>query len=150
MKSQLALIFAMALLLWALFAAIFIGIYSPTWLPAQFVAMQLPKTMAELGDSFSLLDGLFSSLALVMGLWAVLIQVRQQADSNVIGGLSVRQQFLLAECARLEAHIQELKTNGDYDPTLFKNMVDKKKRLRSECEDIDGHLRDLLAKTNRK
>lgn len=126
------------------FAAVLLGNYVPLWLPTSFSALARPTSIADLGQSFSLFDGLFSSLALVLGLTAVLIQIRQQADSNVIGAFSARQQFLLAECDRLEQQIQSLKNSGKPDTSLFTNMVEKKKRLLDESKKIDGRLKELL------
>jgi hypothetical protein len=143
MKRSIIVLIIGATGLWIAFAAVLIG-NVPSWLPTSFSALARPTSFADLGQSFSLFDGLFSSLALVLGLTAVLIQIRQQADSNVIGAFSARQQFLIAECDRLEQQIQSLKNSEKVDTSLFTNMVEKKKRLLDESKKIDGRLKELL------
>ena len=144
MKTLGFLLIATAVVAWLGFVAILLGLYAPTWMPAAFAHIQLPKTAADLGQSMTLIEGLTSSIALVLGLLAVLTQMRQQADSNIIGAFGTRQQFLLAECDRLESQIQSLKTSQKYDKTLFDNMVSKKKRLLDEAQEIDIRLANLL------
>jgi hypothetical protein len=144
MKTLGALLIIAAVAAWAAFVAILIGSYSPEWLPTAFSKLRLPKTAADLGQSLTLVDGLISSIALVLGLLAILTQMRQQADSNIIGAFSARQQFLLAECERLEIQIQQLKVSGKFDKTLFDNMVSKKQQLLKEAQQIDVRLQDLL------
>ena len=146
MKKLAFILVAVSVSLWVAFSAFLLGKYSPGWLPSAFANLSLPKTSADFGQSFSALEGLLSSLALALGLLAVLIQVRQTADSNIIGAFAARQQFLLADCDRLEQHIQSLKLSQRYDQTLFTNMVEKKKRQLAECQDIDKRLQALLKK----
>lgn len=92
----------------------------------------------------ALVDGLISSMALVLGLIAVLSQMKQQADSNIIGALGTRLQFLLAESGRLEERIKSLKTSDKFDEALFKNMVNKKSRILKDAKEIDARLEELL------
>lgn len=146
MKKWFLVLAALALALWLVSVAVLLGVYRPDWFPPQFLKLELPTNTADFGQSFSVLDGLLSSLALVLGLAAILIQINQQADANVIGAFSVRQQFLLAESERLEEHIQSLKKRGQYDAALFNNMVEKKKRCLAECREIDDRLNGLLKK----
>lgn len=146
MKKSIFLLVIFSLLLWLFSASIFLGQWRPSWLPVAFLSLDFPKTTADLGQSFSLLDGLLSSFALTLGLAAIVIQIRQQADSNVIGALSIRLQFLIAESDRLENGIKELKSSSLRDVTLFNNMVEKKKRCLAECREIDKRLNMLLKK----
>ena len=87
MKKILGMFLLLALVVWALFAAILLG-FQPFWLPAAFARLARPETLADFGQAFSVFDGLISSLALMLGLCAVLMQVRQSADANIIGALS--------------------------------------------------------------
>ena len=144
MKKIAVILVAVSVALWITFAAFLLGKYSPAWLPTAFAHLSLPKTSADFGQSFTALEGLLSSMALALGLLAILIQVRQTADSNIIGAFAVRQQFLLADCDRLEQHIQSLKASQKFDQTLFTNMVEKKKRQLAECQEIDKRLQALL------
>lgn len=146
MKKMIYSVGFFAILLWCISFVILLGIYRPAWLPGLFLQLELPKSTADFGQSFSVFDGLLSSLALVLGLAAFIIQIRQNTDANVIGAFAVRQQFLFSECDRLEGSIQSLKNSDKYDPILFNNMVDKKKKLLLSCKLIDAKLEDLLAK----
>jgi hypothetical protein len=143
MRGKIIYLGIFAVALWLVFAIVLLGGYRPDWLPVQFLKLDLPKTTADLGQSFSFLDGLLSSLALMLGLYAIVIQIRQQFVSNAIGAYSVRLQFLLTECDRLESQIQRLKACGTYDPTLFNNMAEKKKRYLKNCREIDLKLEKL-------
>lgn len=145
MKAAVVIFVLCAVVMWAAFGAMLLGFFPQGWMIPGFETLTPPSTTAELGDSFSVFGALFSSLALVMGLLAIIIQARQQADSNVIGALSARHQYLLADCERLEDRIQDIKKTA-YDQGLFKNMVAKQKRLREECENIDKRLAELLKK----
>ena len=80
----------------------------------------------------------------MLGLLAIFIQTKQSADSNVIGAFTARQQFLLADCDRLEHLIQDMKKKQQYDKALFDNMVAKKKRQFEEAKAIDKRLKNLL------
>lgn len=144
MKKLLISALVLAIFIWLAFAAVLLGIYQPSWLPKSFLALTKPSTLADFGQAFSVLDGLISSLALMLGLIAVVIQVKQNADSNVIGALATRLQYLLADNDRLEQQIQALKASDKFDKNLFNNMVDKKKRQLDEAKSIDEKLRKLL------
>lgn len=144
MKRFVFLLVLTSLALWAFFASIFLGMLRPDWFPFGFLNLELPKSTADLGQSFSFFDGLLSSLALILGLAAIVIQIRQQSTSNTIGALSTRLQFLMAEAERLEMQIKELKSSGVRDAVLFNNMVEKKKRCLAVCRQIDLELGKLL------
>ena len=144
MKKSLFFALFAAVVLWITFAAVLLGLYEPWWLPAAFLKLQKPATAADFGQAFSALEGLVSSFALMIGLIAIIMQTRQNADANVIGGLAARHAYLLADCDRLEQHIQEHKARGVRDDALFNNMVNKKKRQLDEAKVIDARLRQLL------
>lgn len=144
MKKLLVSALLLATFVWLTFAAILLGVYRPSWLPLSFLALARPGTLADFGQAFSALDGLLSSLALMLGLIAVVIQTKQSADSNVIGAFSARLQYLLADSERLEQQIQALKERGRFDASLFNNMVEKKKRQLDEAKSIDERIRKLL------
>lgn len=146
MKKTLFLALLIATFMWIGFAAILLGTYQPAWLPAAFQKLSKPMTAADFGQAFSALEGLVSSLALMIGLIAIVIQARQSADANVIGAFSARQNFLLADCDRLEQQIQNMKGKQPFDQKLFNNMVEKKKRQLDEVKTIDERLKQLLEK----
>jgi len=134
----------LAAALWAGFAAVLLGMYRPSWLPAPFLKLTPPSSAADFGQAFSALEGLTSSFALMIGLIAIVIQARHSTDSNLISALTTRQQFLLADCERLEQSIQDLKSNRRTNEALFDNLVQKKKRQLDEAKLIDDRVRKLL------
>jgi hypothetical protein len=146
MRKIVSLAFVSAVVMWATFAAVLLGIYKPSWMPAEFLKLSLPISAADFGQAFSALEGLLSAFALIVGLIAILIQTRQNADSNVIGAFTARQVFLLADCVRLEESIQAIKRSGKPQAALFNNMVEKKMRQYAEVEAIDEKLKALLDK----
>ena len=145
MKRLLLLAALLAVGLWTAFAAFLVGAIDVSWLPDPLSGLAKPTSLSDFGQAFTALDGLVSSFALLLGLIAVVMQTRQNAQANTIGALTARLQFLLAEAARLEQQIQSLKARrGCLDRCLFDNMVGKKKRLLEEAAQVDETLRRLL------
>ena len=144
MKKIIFFAALLAAFVWLVFAALLLGAYQPAWLPAAFIGLTKPHSLADFGQAFSALDGLVSSFALMLGLVAVLMQTKHSTDSNVIGAFSSRLQYLLADGERLEQQIQAIKNNGKFDKDLFNNMVAKKKRQMDEAKAIDEKLGKLL------
>lgn len=141
MKVFVSVLVAVAIVAWVIFAMFLLGTFPP---PTLLANLSLPKSAADFGQAMGAVDGILSSIALVLGLLAVLIQVRQTADANLIGALSARSEFLRAKCDELESNIQKLKLKGDYNEKLFNNMVNKKKELGDEAKEIDAKLQLLL------
>ena len=122
-----------AVLIWAVFALALGG-----WLPSEYVrgllpGLELPRSTSELGESMTIVEGMFSSLAVVFALIAVLLQgeelrkatdaqttqanalvaqQEQQASSVALSACAIKLQFLLAERDRLEQDIQTLKSDA--------------------------------------
>jgi hypothetical protein len=143
-KILIWILLVVSVVAWAFFGSILLGIYGSEWLNAYVQSIKLPSTTAELGDSFGVLSAFMSPVALILALAAMLVQSKQQLDSNVIGAYSARQQFLLMECDRLEASIQDLKRTGTFDEQLFNNMVHKKSRYLNDAKEIDVKITTLL------
>jgi len=76
------------------FGAFLVGLFEAPWVTERILLLKLPESMAELGDSYGIIGALFSSVALILALAAMLVQSRHHIDSNIIAGFSVRQQFL--------------------------------------------------------
>jgi len=128
------------------YGAHLLNIFSVPYLSDIIPPNFLPKNTAELGVSFGLLSSFLAPLTLVLALVGLITQSKQQAASNSIGALSVRQQFLLFECERLESSIKELKEGTAYKPQLFNNMVAKQKSYRDEATILDEKIKSLLTK----
>ena len=152
MKRLLLVAALLAVGLWTAFAAFLVGAIDGNWLPDPLSGLTKPTSLSDFGQAFTALDGLVSSFALLLGLIAVVMQTRQNAQANTIGALTARLQFLLAEAARLEQQIQVLKaqgpahrtSHGHFDRCLFENMVAKKKRLLAHAAQVDCELARLL------
>lgn len=141
MTFYVALVFIAFFVLWLLSIALFSGLIPANWLPIEISRLTLPSSVDGLGDAMATLDGLFSAIAIVLGLVAILFQGRelkastdaqaQQADalikqiaqqqtSNQLGAYTARLQFLTSEMDYLETKIAsmlekeaELKQKGD-------------------------------------
>ena len=81
-----------------------------------------PSSWAELGNATSVLNGLFSSIAILIGLMAIYKQGRQiersineQRISNQIALKTAHLEYLRGEMNRLEEDIQRLKRSEKYD-----------------------------------
>lgn len=145
MKFYVFLVFLAFLSLWILSLALFSGMIPTSWLPESLTTLELPTSFALLGESMTTLDGLFSSIAIVLGLIAILFQgtelkastdaqrlqsealtkqIAQQEESNRLGAYSARLQFLSAEVEHLEVKINDMvnrtqghKENGEDQKT---------------------------------
>jgi len=109
-----------------------------------------PSSWAELGNATSVLNGLFSSIAILIGLMAIYKQGRQiersineQRAANYLTAKMAYLGYLRSEISRLEEDIQRLKSSNKYDKTLLENMSNKKSDLLSMSkrlsEEIDNY-----------
>lgn len=106
-----------------------LGLVPATWLSESFLRLALPESFASLGNAMTTLDGLFSSIAIVLGLIAILFQgkelkestnaqaiqaaamtqqIQQQVASNVLGAYSARLSFLSADIELMEVKINDM------------------------------------------
>lgn len=169
--------FSAFILLWGLLGAYLIGFIDLSgMLPENILALELPRTTTELGDSLAILDGLFSSIAIVLGLMAIIFQGRelkestkaqaeqaqalsmqmhQQTESNKVAAYTARLQFLLQETDRLGIDINrlfdEVNKLRDEDrkrekQRILDNTLELRKRYRSEAKSIDETIAQLLNK----
>lgn len=128
MKFSVIAVFLVFLVLWLISIAILSGVFSLNWLPDSLSSLALPEDFASLGNAMTMLDGLFSSIAIILGLIAILIQgrelkatneaqtlqakllteqLKQQESSNRLGAYTARLQFLSAEIAQLELRVDK-------------------------------------------
>lgn len=134
MRIYITLVFAAFLLVWLVSIALFAGAIPYEWLPEFLTKLELPSNFAHLGEAMGTLDGLFSSIAIVLGLIAILFQGRelkastdaqalqaqalrqqiaQQEASNLLGAYSVRLSYLTAEIEHMEKKIPEMVERAD-------------------------------------
>jgi hypothetical protein len=162
------------LLLWIGLAAFLTGYIPAEYLPENFRQLTLPKSTTDLGDSLAILDGVFTSIAMVLGLIAILlqgkelkestkaqteqahslsIQINQQNSSNILGAYAARLQFLLTEVERLEEQIdkllKEVKTEKIDEKKnekwqIIKNSRDLQINYRDQTKEIDNKIQELL------
>ena len=77
MKKVVFMVFGIFALLWAILALYLTGYISSEILPNNLEKLTPPTTTTELGDSLSILDGVFASIAIVLGLIAILYQGKE-------------------------------------------------------------------------
>lgn len=147
MRVYIALVFLAFLVLWLAAIALLGGVIPSSWLPESLSKLEQPGNFAHLGEAMGTLDSLFSSIAIVLGLIAILFQGRelkastdaqalqaaaltqqivQQEESNRLGAYSVRLNFLTAEIKHMENKIAEMveqanskKKNGEDSTELW-------------------------------
>jgi len=140
------------------------------YLPKAITNLAIPRSTAELGDSLAILDGIFSSIAIVLGLVAIIIQskelkesvkaqseqakilsvqMQQQNESNRLAAYTARLQFLLGEMDRLggdiDRLIEALRKMPDSEEKsekqkILENTIEKRKRYRDEANKINNIL----------
>ena len=142
----IVLIFIVLLAIWLSFTYFMISPEIRDLIPL-FSRLTPPSSWDELGNAVGFLNGLFNSIAILLGLIAIYKQgrqidhsIRQQQVSNHLTAKIALQQFLLREADRLEENIQSMKERKEYNPNLFANMVAKKSRLLKEAQKISDEL----------
>ena len=176
MKKTLFLAFVFVAI-WAAFNAYLLGIVPLSYVPEEIIRLSQPTSTASLGDSAAIIDSLFSSIALALGLIAVLMQGKElreatkaqsdqaislakqlqyQENLNRLGAYSARLQYLLSEADRIDSKITELVNNvdtiSDKDEKskkwqLIKNLRAKEISYREEATEIDVIIKEQLRQT---
>lgn len=173
MRTIVFLTFFTFLLLWVGLAAFLTGYVPAEYLPENLRHLALPESTTDLGDSLAILDGVFTSIAIILGLIAILlqgkelkestkaqteqahslsIQINQQNSSNILGAYAARLQFLLTEVERLEEQIDKLVTQANAEENnekknkwqIIKNSRNLQKKYRDQAKEIDSKIQDLL------
>ena len=175
MRSIVFITFMAFLLMWLCLLTYLTGYIPQELIPANLASMTLPKTTTELGDSLAILDGLFTSIAIVLGLIAILLQGRelkestkaqteqahslsvqigQQDASNRLGAFGARLQFLLTEADRLDTQVDNLMRQVETESNTEKktelwNIIKNSRNLqgehRKQAKEIDGKIQQLLS-----
>ena len=150
--------------LWIFLAAYLVNyIHISSFLPQGVTNLTLPKSTEELGGSLSILDGLFSSIAIVIGLVTILyqskelrettralsVQIEQQNRANRLSAYTARLQFLLGETDRLTNDINRLlheleSTTDKQKSSILTNTIEKRRKYRYEAEKINKILATQL------
>tara|TARA_R100001039_G_scaffold16461_1_gene9559 strand:+ start:136 stop:771 length:636 start_codon:yes stop_codon:yes gene_type:complete len=162
MRTTIFISIIISIGVWIAAVLIFYGILP---LPAGGeIGLSFPETTSEAGDSLVAVEGIFSSVAVVLALIAVLLQGRelkastfaqreqaaalqvqssQQIDAIKMQAHSVRLQFLLSEIERLgniadktRSEIEECDDTEEKRKKwdLVRNSRNKQNRYREECE----------------
>ena len=134
MRTTIFVLLVVCLASWFGFALILSGFLKIDGISSLFPSVQFPETTSEVGASLNILQGLFSSLAIVFALVAVFIQgkelkestdaqreqaralssqIEMQAEVIQMNAYSTHLQFLVAEIDRLEDQIQRLVTEAE-------------------------------------
>ena len=157
MRLPVTLVFIVFVSLWMVVIALLLGEIPATWLPKSFLNVAFPESFADLGNAMTTLDGLFSSIAIVLGLIAILFQgkelkestnaqaiqaaamtqqIQQQTAANILSAYSARLSFLSADIELMEVKIND----------MVKRV--KSEELKSEQE--KSELWEIIKHTRRK
>lgn len=82
MKIIITLLFLFFIFTWLGALALLAGYIPIEVLPSFFAKIELPKNFALLGEAMGVLDGLFSSIAILLGLVAILLQGKELKNST--------------------------------------------------------------------
>lgn len=158
MKIIITVISLLFIGLWFALCAVLLG-----FVTVEPVSLGLPKSAAELGDAFGILNGLFSSLAVVLALVAVFLQGRElrastkaqeeqarslqtqlehQRDIMRIQLLQVEAQYRSAEIIRMDSIIENVSGKPE-KKELFDNAVNKKREHISALNYIQSKMANL-------
>lgn len=129
--KYLLLLLSLLLGFWLLLLSYSVG-FVP--LPEQLRGLGLPTTLPELGDALAITDGLFTTIAISLGLIAILLQgrelkastdanaeqakalwlqMKQTQEANRLNALTARLQFLTSDNERLERQVMRLRSQID-------------------------------------
>ena len=142
-------------LAWIALTAYLTGYISPDSLPEALRGFALPQTTAELGESLAILNGLSTTIAVLVAFLAIIIQARQTKLTTQMSAYASRLQFLFAEAERLgraaddlTLQIEQTRSEEKREElsTIRKRSREKANRYRKQAEEIDEKLRDVLPK----
>ncbi len=126
MNANVALLVALVLSTWGAVLLVATGL-AP--LPTFLEGMELPTTLAGLGDALAITDGIFTTMAITLGLIAILLQgrelkastdanaeqakalwlqMKQTQEANRLNAMTARLQFLTSDNERLERQVARL------------------------------------------
>lgn len=158
MKIIITVISLLFIGLWFALCAVLLG-----FVTVEPVSLGLPKSAAELGDAFGILNGLFSSLAVVLALVAVFLrgrelrastkaqeeqarslqtQLEHQRDIMRIQLLQVEAQYRSTEIIRMDSIIENVSGKPE-KKELFDNAVNKKREHISALNYIQSKMANL-------
>ena len=102
-----------------------------------------------------LLNGLFSSIAILIGLLAIYKQGRQieksineQRAANYLTAKMAYLEYLRSEIVRLEEDIQRLKSSNKYDKNLLDNMSNKKSDFLAKSKLLSEEIENYYEKVS--
>lgn len=156
-KTYVVVVFLLFLALWLAALALFAGILPQEWLPE----LKRPDSFALLGEAMGSLDGLFSSIAIVLGMIAILFQGRElkaSTDAQTLQAqalaLQITQQNSANQLAAYSARLNYLASEINYMESKITEMVErannhKQKGETQKCEDLWDIIRNTREKQGR-
>ena len=120
------------------------------YIPINIFTLALPKSTAELGDSMGILNGLFSSFAIILALITVLFQSKELRDSTVAQTeqayalnqqLEHQQKMLSIQLQQSTAIVQQLEQQQISNKIV--GLTARQRYLLSEVSRMDGILKDI-------
>lgn len=160
-KTYVIVVLIAFVALWLAAIAVFSGAVSQDVLPAFMSKLEQPASFALLGEAMGTLDGLFSSIAIVLGLVAIFfqgselktstdaqtlqakaltLQIAQQNASNQLTAFTARLNYLASEIAYMENAIPKMVENA--------NLLKEKNRMK-ECDDLWTIIKNTREKQQR-
>ncbi|GKT12064.1 MAG: hypothetical protein ISEC1_P1038 [Thiomicrorhabdus sp.] len=143
MKSAIFLIFSIFMLIWLIFTGFVLGI-----IPIDAIShLAKPLTLAELGDSYAVINGLLLSVAIALGLIAVFNQgeslkksIKLQNEQTAALTFQITQQNHSNRLSALTAQLRYYQTGSDrldQDINLLNEKLEQAKRDKNELKERD-------------
>ena len=128
MNAKISVLVALVLSTWGAVLVVATGLVP---LPTFLAGLELPTSLAGLGDALAITDGIFTTMAITLGLVAILLQgrelkastdanaeqakalwlqMKQTQEANRLNAMTARLQFLTSDNDRLEMQVARLKT----------------------------------------
>ncbi len=116
------------------------GYIPDAYLPDAIAGLEKPRSTSELGGALGIIDGIFSSIAITLGLIAILYQGRELrlqgeelASATEAQNLQVTKQVEAIVLSSL-IHLAE---RSDYNVDRFRKMMDEETKYLKELSDRD-------------
>lgn len=143
MRIFIAMITVMIMACWVGLFAILLG-----WIELEWLVLRLPGSMAEFSDATGVLNGLFSSFAVLLALVAVLLQGRELKEATMAQYEQAASLNAQLECQQsvTDAIIEQLKEQQKSNAILLFQV--RQQYHLAEVERMDGIL-DKIKNENR-
>ena len=143
MKSVMFFTFTIFILIWLIFTTFLLGFFPADALPGAIKTVALPLNTAELGSSYGVINGIFLSFAVVLGIVAIIVQgkalqasIRSQNEQTAALTFQISQQNHANRLSALTAQLKYYQTESDRLDEQYEKLTAKLEHAKSVKNDI--------------